>query len=127
MRRNNCALPIAHRAVVQARAIVRGGGRPAAFRRFAPQTEGAKRRPALVRIAAPGGRLAVGPVPSAEGTCRPRDAGRLAFRRFTAAFSLSPETAFWKRTGAPMRYALDSAGFRPRSSAPTSPLPDGPM
>ena len=51
-----------------------------------------------------------------------------AFRRFTAAFSLDPETAFWERTGAPIRYALDSAEFFAlRSSAPTSPLPDGPM
>jgi hypothetical protein len=51
-----------------------------------------------------------------------------AFRRFTAAFSLDLETAFWKRTGAPIRYAIDSAKFFAlRSSAPTSPLPDGPM
>ena len=42
-------------------------------------------------------------------------------------FSLDPETAFWKRTGASIRYALDSAEFFAlRSSAPTSPLPDGP-
>ena len=62
-----------------------------------------------------------------EGTPA-HDADRLAFRRFTAAFSLDLETAFWKRTGAPIRYALDSAEFFAlRSSAPTSPLPDGPM
>jgi hypothetical protein len=55
------------------------------------------------------------------------DAGRRAYRRSTAAFSLDLETAFWKRTGAPIRYALDSAEFFAlRSSAPTSPLPDGP-
>jgi len=54
------------------------------------------------------------------------NADRRAFRRSAAAFSLSPRTAFWKRTGAPIRNALDSAGFLPRSSAPTSPLPDGP-
>jgi hypothetical protein len=35
-----------------------------------PPSEGAKRRLALVRNAAPGGRLAVGPVPSAEGNGR---------------------------------------------------------
>src|SRR3954464_12427594 len=41
---------------------------------------------------------------------------------------LDLETAFWRRTGAPdRRNALDSAGFHPRSSAPTSPLPDGPV
>src|SRR6059036_2355312 len=51
-----------------------------------------------------------------------------AERRATAAFSLDLETAFWRRTGAPIRYALDSAEFFAlRSSAPTSPLPDGPM
>ena len=42
-------------------------------------------------------------------------------------FSLDLETAFWKRTGASLRYALDSAEFFAlRSSAPTSPLPDRP-
>ena len=47
--------------------------------------EGVKRRQALVRIAAPVARLAVGPVPEASGTPA-HDAGRRAFRRFTAAF-----------------------------------------
>jgi hypothetical protein len=46
------------------------------------------------------------------------NADRRASRRSTAAFSLDLETAFWKRTGAPIRYALDSAGFHPPSSAP---------
>jgi len=36
--------------------------------------------------------------------------------------SLDLETAFSRRTGAPIRYALDSAGFHPRSSARTSRL-----
>ena len=45
-----------------------------------------------------------------------------ADRRSTAAFSFSLETAFWKRTGAAIRNALDSAGFHPRSSARTSRL-----
>src|SRR3954449_3925953 len=86
-----------------------------------PIPRGAKRRLALVRNAAPAGRLAVGPVPSAEGNGRSHDADRHAFRRLTAAFSLDLETAFWKRTGAPIRYALDSAEFFAlRSSAPTS-------
>ena len=49
-----------------------------------------------------------------------------ASRRSTAAFSFVLETAFWEWTGAPIRNALDSAGFHPRSSAPTSPLPDEP-
>src|SRR3954447_15295635 len=57
----------------------------------------------------------------------PHTACRRASRRPTAAFSLDLETAFWKRTGASIRYALDSAEFFAlRSSAPTSPLPDGP-
>jgi hypothetical protein len=63
-----------------------------------------------------------------SGRERPaHNADRHAFRRFTAAFSFVLGTAFWKRTGAAIRNALDSAGFHPRSSAPTSPLPDGPM
>ena len=91
------------------------------------QVREAERRNSRARIAAPDGRLAVGPVPSAEGNGRSHDADRHAFRRLTAAFSLDLETAFWKRTGAPIRYALDSAEFFAlRSSAPTSPLPDGP-
>src|SRR6185369_4866525 len=63
-----------------------------------------------------------------SGRERPaHNAGRRAYRRLAAAVSLDPETAFWKRTGAAdRRNALDSAGFHPRSSAPTSPLPDGP-
>src|SRR3954462_8372655 len=105
---------------------LRGRGRPAAVGER-PQSEGAKRRQAL--CGSPHrGRLAVGPVPSAEGNGRSHDADRRAYRRFAAAFSLDLETAFWKRTGAPIRYALDSAEFFAlRSSAPTSPLPDGPM
>ena len=101
---------------------LRGSGRPAASGGSPPPVRGvAKRRSALVRIPAPGGRLAVGPVPSAEGNRRPHDAGRHAFRRLTAAISLDPETAFWEQTGAAdRRNALDSAGFLPRSSAPTS-------
>ena len=42
-----------------------------------------------------------------------RDADRRASRRSTAAFSFSLETAFWKRTGAAIRNALDPAGFSP--------------
>jgi len=41
------------------------------------------------------------------------NADRRASRRSTAAFSLSLETAFWKRTGAAIRNALDPAGFSP--------------
>src|SRR3954452_6561773 len=80
------------------KSIIPGKRAPGRLWGMSPHPRGAKRRPALVRIAAPGGRLAVGPVPSAEGNGRPHDAGRRAFRRFTAAFSLDLETAFWKRT-----------------------------
>src|SRR3954465_9916512 len=95
---------------------------------FSPKTEGAKRRQALVRIAAPGG-LPHGKARPFSGREQPiHNADRRAYRRLAAAFSLDLETAFWKRTGAAdRRNALDSAGFPPRSSAPTSPLPDGPM
>jgi hypothetical protein len=54
------------------------------------------------------------------------NADRRASRRSTAAFSLVLETAFWKRTGAAIRNALDPAGFRPAFIRSTSPLPDGP-
>src|SRR5882724_194438 len=39
------------------------------------------------------------------------DAGRRAYRRFAAAFSLNLGTAFWKRTGAPIRTPLIPRGF----------------
>ena len=87
----------------------------------------AKRRQALVRIAAPGGSPYGKARPSSGREQPAHDADRRAYRRLTAAFSFDLETAFWKRTGAPIRYALDSAGFHPRSSTSTSPLPDGPM
>ena len=96
----------------------RENGRPAAVGKC-PPSEGAKRRQALVRNAAPGG--------SPYGKARPfsgreqpaHNADRRAYRRFAAAFSLDLGTAFWKRTGAAdRRNALDSAGFPPRSSAP---------
>ena len=61
----------------------------------------AKRRQALVRIAAPGG-SPCGKACPFSGRERPAHyADRRAYRRSTAAFSLDLETAFWKRTGAP--------------------------
>src|SRR5206468_9908128 len=57
----------------------------------------------------------------------PNDVGRSPRGAPLRRFSLDLETAFCERTGAPdRRNALDSAGFHPRSSALTSPLPDGP-
>jgi len=65
-----------------------------------PQSEGAKRRQALVRNAAPGG-SPCGKARPFSGREQPaHNADRRAYRRLTAAFSLDPETAFWKRTGA---------------------------
>ena len=54
------------------------------------------------------------------------NADQRAFRRPTAAFSLDLGTAFWKRTGAPIRTPLIPRGF-PAFIRSTSPLPDGPM
>ena len=50
------------------------------------------------------------------------NADRRASRRSTAAFSLSLETAFWKRTGAAIRNALDPAGFSPCVHPPHQPV-----
>src|SRR5437016_3863785 len=83
-----------------------------------PQTEGAKRRQALVRIAAPGG-SPCGKARPFSGREQPaHDADRRAYRRFAAAFSFVLGTAFWKRKGAAIAKLLDPAGFHPLSSAP---------
>ena len=76
-----------------------------------PQSEGAKRRQALVRNAAPGGRLAVGPVPSAEGNGRSITRTGAPIGASPRRFSLDLGTAFWKRTGAPIRTPLIPRGF----------------
>ena len=58
-----------------------------------------------------------------SGRERPaHDADRRAFRRFAAALSLDLETAFWKRTGAAIRNALDPAGFSPCVHPPHQPV-----
>ena len=95
----------------------RGSVRPAALGDV-PPSEGAKRRLALVRIAAPVGRLAVGPVPSAEGNGRPRDAGRHAFRRLTAAFFLRPRDRLLETDR-----GASSAPLIPRGFPRVHPLP----
>ena len=75
----------------------------------------------------PVARLAAKPVPSAEGNGLPITRTGAPIGASPRRFSLDLETAFWKQTGAPIRNALDSAEFFAlRSSAPTSPLPDGP-
>ena len=85
---------------------------------LAPRREGAERRKALVRNAAPRGPSCDRAVPPAGGNRRPitrTGAPRGApLRRFSFVLG----TAFWKRTGAAIRNALDSTGFPPLSSAP---------
>src|SRR6186997_1857670 len=71
----------------------------------------AKRRQALVRIAAPGGSPYGKPVPSAEGNGRSITRTGAPIGAPPRRFSFVLETAFWKRTGAPIRNALDSAEF----------------
>ena len=79
----------------------------------------AERRNSQPRIAATVGPSYDRAGPSSGRELPAHNADRRASRRSTAAFSLSPETAFWERTGAAdRRNALDSAGFRPLSSAP---------
>jgi hypothetical protein len=75
----------------------------------------------------PVARLTAKPVPPTGGISRPITRTGAPIGASPRRFSLDLETAFWKRTGAAIRNALDSAGFHPRSSASTSPLPDGPM
>ena len=72
---------------------------------------GAKRRQALVRNAAPGGRLAAKPVPSAEGNGRPITRAGAPIGASPRRFSFVLGTAFWKRTGAPIRMPLIPRGF----------------
>jgi len=78
-----------------------------------PHQRVAERRNSRARKAAPIG------LPYGHGLSRQRtglpihNADRRASRRSTAAFSLDLETAFWKRTGAAIRNALDPAGFSP--------------
>ena len=86
----------------------------------APTGAGADRRTRWLSLAAK-------PVPSAEGNSRPITRTGAPIGASPRRFSFVLETAFWKRTGAAIRNALDSAGFHLRSSASTSPLPDGPM
>ncbi len=83
-------------------AIVPGERAPGRRLGLFPQSEGAKRRQALVRNAAPGGRLTAKPVPSAEGNSRSMTRTGTPFGASPRRFSLVLGTAFWKRTGAPI-------------------------
>ena len=98
-----------------------GEGAPGRLWGKCPRSEGAKRRQALMRNAAPGG-LPCGKARPFSGREQPaHNADRRAYRRLAAAFFLRPRDRLLKRTGAPIRYALDSADFHPRSSVPISP------
>ena len=66
----------------------------------------------------PVARLTAKPVPSAEGNSRPMTRAGAPIGASPRRFSFVLGTAFWKRTGAPIRNALDSTGFHPLSSAP---------
>src|SRR5436190_16505890 len=70
------------------------------------QKREAERRNSRARNAAPIGRLAVGPVPPAGGNGQPMTRAGAPLGAPLRRFSLDPGTAFWKRTGAPIRYAL---------------------
>ena len=97
-------------------ALPRGASRRASvqivgFEPFAPPTEGS----GAPKFAAAERRdrwLALRLSPSRQRTGLPaHNACRRASRRPTAAFSLDLGTAFWKRTGAPIRTPLIPRGF----------------
>ena len=58
-------------------------------------------------------RLTIGPVPPAGGNCRSMTRTGAPLGAPLRRFSFDLETAFWKRTGAAIRNALDPAGFSP--------------
>src|SRR5476651_515004 len=90
-------------------AIVRGGRRPAAVWGKPPH-RGGKAPTGAVRNAAPW--PPCGWACPFSGREQPaHNAGRRAYRRLTAAFSFVLGTAFWKRTGAPIRTPLIPQGF----------------
>ena len=104
---------------VRCRAADAGGVGPSKFRL---QAEGAKRRQALVRTAAPVARLTARPVPAASGT-PVHDADRRASRRSTAAI-LGFGTVL---PGLGRRlFARPIAELSPRSSCPVQPLKGSP-
>ena len=75
------------------------------------QVREAERRNSRARNAAPVGPSYDRTCPSSGRELPVHNADRRAFRRSTAAFSLDLETAFWKRTGAPIRTPLIPRGF----------------
>ena len=76
-----------------------------------PQKREAERRNSRARNAAPVGPSYDRTCPSSGRELPAHNAGRRAFRRSTAAFSLDLGTAFWRRTGAPIRTPLIPRGF----------------
>ena len=101
----------AHRLSSSQAPSFRESRRPAAVGKCPPPSEGAKRRQALVRNAAPVG-SPCGKARPFSGREQPaHNADRRAYRRLAAAFSLDLGTAFWKRTGAPIRTPLIPRAF----------------
>jgi len=82
-----------------------------------PPSEGAKRRQALCGTPHRG-RLAVGPVPSAEGNGRPITRTGAPIGASPRRFPSSPGPPSGNGQGRPFTNALDSTGFPPLSSAP---------
>ena len=100
------------RGSVAARRIPAGCRSKLSFEPFAlPIKREAERRNSRARNAAPVGPSYDRTCPSSGRELPAHNADRRAFRRPTAAFSLDPGTAFWKRTGAPIRTPLIPRGF----------------
>jgi hypothetical protein len=76
-----------------------------------PHQRVAERRNSRARNAAPVGPSYDRTCPSSGRELPVHNADRRAFRRSTAAFSLDLETAFWRRTGAPIRTPLIPRAF----------------
>ena len=92
--------------------IVPGEGAPGRVGGFAPHPRGAKRRQALVRIAAPGGSPYGKACPFSGREQPAHNAGRRAYRRLTAAFFLRPRDRLLETDrGAHSRTPLIPRGF----------------
>ena len=115
--------------LVAARRIPAGFRSNCRFEPFAPPSEGsgAPKFAAAESAAAVGQPCGVA-CPFSGRELPIHNADRRASRRPAAAFFLRPRDRLLgtDRGGRQTDNALDSAGFPPRSSVPTSPLPDGP-
>src|SRR6266581_8678029 len=85
---------------------------------MSPKSEGAKRRQALVRNAAPGGSPYGKARPSSGREQPAHNADRRAYRRLAAAFFLCPRDRLLETDRGAHSNTLDSTGFPPLSYAP---------